>query len=69
MDKVRKFMPGEFLNTAFSARQFGLCLVTDVVEALKDHPIPTLGTDAYEINQWLQKWFSELTENSDNNDT
>lgn len=58
--KVRVFKPGESLNTIFSARQFGLCLAVDVMEALKDFPSPTLGSDAYEINKWIKKWFSDV---------
>lgn len=38
MNKVRRFMPGEFLNTVFSARHFGLALASDIKEALNDLP-------------------------------
>jgi len=60
--KVRVFKPGEFLNTCFSARTLGLCLVIDVIEALKDFPTPTVGSDAYMINKWIKKWFSDFKE-------
>lgn len=55
MNKVRRFMPREFLNTVFSARMFGLALVVDIEEALVDLPetedvvFPCLGPgDDYE---------------------
>lgn len=68
--KVRRFKVGESLNTIFSARQFGLALAVDIEEALKDFPKQTEATIyevymAWEVNEWIKKWFSDFTTNSE----
>lgn len=81
IDKVRHFMPGESLNTIFSARRFGLALAVDVTKALESFPFSCDGCvskephefatcDAYNCSEiepmrWLRKWFSDFIEYSE----
>ena len=66
-------MPGEFLNTVFSARKFGLCLVSDIIQALAkfpekhevDNPTYEWVYSTNEIDEWLETWFSEFIEKGD----
>ena len=64
-EKVRRFMPGEGLNTIFSARQLGLALASDIIKALEDLPIPSWDIDDTQsaLDKWRKKWFSDFIEN------
>jgi len=84
MNKVRRFMPGDFLNTIFSARRFGLALASDVTQALDDFPFSCDGCVSKESHEfdtcgayncpelkpmiWLRKWFSEFIEKGEENE-
>lgn len=69
MDKIRIFKPGEPLNTIFSARHFGLCLVADVKRAITEFPernqVHNAGEYSDAIDEWFEKWFSDFTPKSD----
>lgn len=82
--KVRQFMPGELLNTIFSARMYGLALATDITQALEDFPFSCDGCvskkphefatcNAYNCSEiepmrWLRKWFSQFIEKGEENE-
>jgi len=61
-EKIRMFKPGEFLNTCFSAREFGLCLVTDVTHAAEEFPDRRNAWSAEDycdkVDAWYEKWLS-----------
>ena len=68
--KVRRFMPGESLNTVFSARTFGLCLAVDIIEALKEIPDIENRQGAWlnrDLKRWVEKWFSDFMEKGGKN--
>jgi len=68
MNEVRRFMPGEFLNTCFTARKWGLYLAKEVdefVSKLAKH------YDSFPDNFWvcgssrkheLEEWLDEYYE-------
>jgi len=66
-NKVRRFKVGEFLNTCFSAREFGLALASDIIDALEEFPDRTdmggkEGYDIWSVEGWLDQWFSDFIE-------
>ena len=68
-EKIRVFKPNEFLNDCFSAREYGLCLITDLEHAIKEFPFfygnipPCERCERYEVSvmKWFNKWFSQFT--------
>ena len=69
LKKIRIFKPGEFLNTSFSARHFGLCLVADLKSAFTELPersqVQSANEYADAMDAWFEKWFSEFSANNE----